>query len=110
MNFIEFVVSPTTVILFPGVTSAEFECVVDPSLLTVSWEVDGVRYGLDELFVGDLSGHNVTGSNITVSSPVNGTKYVCTIPLTPPNPTVMSDPAFLYIAGTYANKNTYLAT
>ena len=61
--------------------------------------MDGVRYGLDELFDGDLPGHIVTGSNITVSSPVNGTKYVCVIPLTPPNPTVFSDPAFLYIAG-----------
>ena len=99
VNFIEFVISPTTVIIFPGETSAVFECVVTPSLIVISWQVHGIRYGLDELFDGDLPGHNVTGSNITVSVPVNGTKYLCVVPLTPPNPTILSDPAFLYIAG-----------
>ena len=92
-------VSPTTVILFPGETNAVFECAVNPSVVINSWEVEGISYRLDELFDGDLPGHNVTGRNITVSTPVNGTKYVCVIPITPPNPTILSDPAFLYIAG-----------
>ena len=69
--------------------------------------MDGTRYGLDELQDGYLPGHNVTGSNITVSTPMNGTKYVCVIPLIPPNPTVMSDPAFLYIAGKLHNFTFY---
>ena len=99
VNFIEFVITPTTIILFPGETSAIFECVINPSLIAVSWEVDGIRYGADELFDGDLPGHNATGSNITVLAPVNGTKYVCAIPAIPPNSVIKSDPAFLYIAG-----------
>ena len=96
---LEFVISPSTVILFPGVTSAIFECLVNPSAIIPSWEVNTKRYYLDELFEGDLPGHNVSGTNITVSIPMNGTEYVCVIPRTPPTPTVFSDPAFLYIAG-----------
>ena len=68
-------------------------------MLIVSWEVNGTRYGLDEIFDGDLPGHNVSGSDITVSTPMNGTKYVCVIPATPPVRPIFSDPAFLYIAG-----------
>ena len=58
-----------------------------------------MRNGPDELFDGDLPGHNISGTNITVSMPMNGTKYVCVVPATPPNPTIMTEPAFLYIAG-----------
>ena len=105
---LEFVVSPTDVILFPGETSAEFECVIDPSVILISWEVDGIRYGLDQIFDGLLPGHNATESNITVSVPVNGTSYVCVIPRTPPNPTIISDPAFLYIAGKLHNFTVYV--
>ena len=99
MYFTEFVITPTTVILFPGEPSAQFLCQVNPSLLTVSWEVNGMRYVLDQIFGGELPGHNVSGSNLTVSSPMNGTKYVCLIPATPPARPILSDPGFLYIAG-----------
>ena len=95
----EFSVTPTTVTLYPGDTSAVFYCVADPFVIV--WEINGMIYRLDELFTGDLSGHNVSGSNITVSNPVHGTKYVCVIPRTPPTPSVLSDPAFLYIVGKY---------
>ena len=97
--FAEFAVAPTTSILFPGDTNAVFYCVPNPSSAVIAWEIDGVRFGLDELIDGDLPGHNVSGKNITVSIPVNGTKYVCVIPVTPPTPSILSDPAFLYIAG-----------
>ena len=99
---------PTDVILFPGEATAVFECVIDPSIVVISWQVDGIRYGLDELFDGDLPGHNATGTNITVSIPVNGTSYVCVVPRTPPNPTIISDPAFLYIAGKLHNFTVYV--
>ena len=56
-------------------------------------------YRLDELFRGDLPGHNASRANIIVSMPVNGTKYICVIPAVPPNSPILSDPAFLYIAG-----------
>ena len=70
--------------------------------------MDGINYRLDQLFDGDLPGHNVTGRNITVSIPVNGTSYECVIPVTPPNPTIISDPAFLYIAGKLHNFTVYV--
>ena len=74
-----------------------FYCSASP--FVIAWEIDGMRYGLDELFAGDLPGHNVSGGNLTVSTPVHGTKYVCVIPQTPPAPSIMSDPAFLYVSG-----------
>ena len=95
---LEFIVSPTTVILFPWETSAVFECVVNPSIIVTSWEVNGTDYRLDMLFAGNLSGHNVSGRNITVSAPVNGTKYVCVIHVIPPKDPIKSDNVFLYIA------------
>ena len=107
---LEFVVSPTDVILFPGETSAVFECVIDSSthIIVNDWIVDGRNYRLDEIFDGRLPGHNVTGRNITVSIPVNGTSYACVIPRTPPIPTIISDPAFLYIAGKLHNFTVYV--
>ena len=99
MYVLEFIIAPSTVILFPGEISAQFLCLINPSVIPVSWEVNGRRYGLNEIFDGDLPGHNVSGSNLTVSSPMNGTKYVCVIPATPPALPTFSDPAFLYIAG-----------
>ena len=106
--YLEFVVSPTTVILFPGENSTVFLCKVNPSIIVVSWEVNGMSFRLDELVDGDLPGHNSSGSNITVSIPVNGTKYVCVIPATPPALPILSDPAFLYIAGKFAYNCMYM--
>ena len=76
-----------------------FACEVNPPTTIPSWDVDGTPYRLDQLFNGDLPGHNASGTNITVSTPVNGTKYQCVIPQIPPAPPILSDPAFLYIAG-----------
>ena len=61
--------------------------------------MNGVSYTLAGLSNGDLPGHNASGTNIAVSVPVNGTEYVCVIPHVPPNPTTLSEPAYLYIAG-----------
>ena len=98
--FLEFVITPSTVILFPGDNGAVFACQTDPPVI-ISWEVNGTSYRPDELFIGvpELPGHNASGTNITVSVPVNGTKYICVIPAVPPDPPALSDPAFLYIAG-----------
>ena len=63
------------------------------------WQVNGTTYTLAGLSNGELSGHNASGTNITVSVPVNGTKYVCVIPAAPPNPSTSSEPGYLYIAG-----------
>ena len=83
--------------MFLGDTNAVFYCLAPPFVL--AWEVNGERFGLDEINDGDLPGHSVSGSNLTVTAPVNGSKYVCVIPQIPPTPSVLSDPAFLYIAG-----------
>ena len=96
---LEFVITPSTIVLFPGDTSTVLACQVNPNTTLPSWEVNGMNYRLDELFRGDLPGHNVSGTNITVSMPVNGTKYICIIPAVPPNSPILSNPAFLYIAG-----------
>ena len=107
--YLEFDLSPTTVILYLGDTSAVFACQLSDGI-TPLWEVNGVRYTLDGLSNGDLSGHGVSGANVTVSVPVNGTKYVCIIPVTP---VISSDPAFLYIAGELYKiiiQNTYVHT
>ena len=97
LRILEFVITPSTVILFPGDTSAVFACQLSAGVPL--WQVNGASYTLAGLSNGELSGHNVNGTNITVSVPVNGTKYVCVIPAVPPSPTTLSDPAFLYIAG-----------
>lgn len=78
-----------------------FACLPNPSIIAPSWEVDGTPYRFDQLTGGDLPGHNASGNNITVSAPVNGTKYVCVFGLANPTRILMSDPAFLYIAGEY---------
>jgi len=97
---LEFVITPVTIILFPGDTSVVFACEIDPPTTIPSWDVDGTPYRLDELFDGDLSGHSASGTNITVSTPVNGTKYQCVISQLPPAlPMLSNPPAFLYIAG-----------
>jgi len=101
LSDLEFAITPVTVILFPRDTSAVFACKIDPPTTIPSWDVDGTSYRLDELFDGDLPGHNASGTNITVSTPVNGTRYQCVIANIPPMPPTLSDPpAFLYIAGT----------
>ena len=101
---LEFVLSPTTVILYPGNTNAEFACRLSNGALPL-WEVNGTRFTLEELSNGHLNGHSVIGTNITVSIPVNGTKYVC---ITPGDAAISSDPAFLYIAGElHVRMNSY---
>jgi len=95
---LEFVISPTTVILYPGEGSAVFACQSSTDVIPL-WQVNGVRYTLARLSHGDLPGHNASGTNITVSIPVNGTEYVCVIHTVSPNTTIMSQSAFLYIAG-----------
>ncbi|XP_065912117.1 uncharacterized protein [Dysidea avara] len=68
------------------------------------WTVNGALYSLNDLFNGLLPGHNISGTNILVTSIVlgdnrNGSMYQCLIPQTPPLPDILSDPAFLYVAG-----------
>ena len=88
---------PTTVIFFPGDTAAVFHCEVNPSIIAPAWEVDGVIYRLDQILNVELPGHNVNGTSIIVTAPVNDTEYVCVIPQA--TLSIRSYPAFLYISG-----------
>ena len=41
--------------------------------------VNGNSYFINQLWNGDLSGHNVNGSNILITSnPMNNSQYLCT--------------------------------
>ena len=54
----------------------ELTCDVSPG---VGWRVNGDRYFVIDLRDGNLSGHNVNGSNILITSnPMNNSQYVCT--------------------------------
>ena len=67
--------------------------------------VNDSRYSLTQLRNGDLPDHSATDgneTNIIINVPMNNTKYVCVSSTN--NNDVLSDPAFVYIAG----KNVYL--
>ena len=67
-----------------------------------AWRVNGTDYLLSDLTNGALSGHNVTGTNILVNTPVNNTEYIC-VSLANDGET-SSDPAYVIIAGEYIRK------
>ena len=65
-------------------------------------------YTLNELFTGQLAGHNINGNNIIVEDIMmnddrNGSVYICILPQTPPTPDIESDPTILYVAGEYGD-------
>ena len=78
-----------------------------------SWRVNNTVnntvYTLNQLFTGQLAGHNSTGSNIIVEDIMmnddrNGSVYICFIPQMSPIPDIESDPTILYVAGEYGEK------
>ena len=53
----------------------EFTCDVSAAL---GWWANGIAYLFNRLQNGDLPGHNVSGSNILITSnPMNNSQYVC---------------------------------
>ena len=81
-------------IYFPGQGNIELKCNVTGIPL---WMVNGTTFKLSELSDGELPGHNRTGANIIIESPVNNTKYVCESLFL--DHTIQSEAAFVYIAG-----------
>ena len=63
------------------------------------WRVNGTNYTLDGLTNGALQGHNRTGTNILVNSPVNNTEYICVSQANDRENS--SDSAYIIIAGEY---------
>ena len=77
--FAKFAISPTIVIPFPRDTNAVFPCQASNGVL-LSWKVNEVRYTPEALSNGNLSGHSVNGTNITVyEACVYGTCCSCYI-------------------------------
>ena len=87
---------PSNVTFLPGVTPLPIQLTCNVTGVA-AWRVNGAYFALASLTNGALSGHNRTGTNILVNSPVNNTEYVC-VSLTSDGET-NSDPAYIIIAG-----------
>ena len=88
---------PQTVIYFPGQGPIELVCNATSGIII--WEVNGTSFTSTRLRDGELPNHTAIGTNIVINVPVNNTKYVCVV-ITNDNE-ISSEPAFVYIAGTY---------
>ena len=61
------------------------------------WKINGTFYTLSALTNGAIQGHNRRGANLLVSSPANGTEYICVSQTT--NGDIDSNPAYILVAG-----------
>ena len=86
---------PSNVTYLPGLTPLPIELTCNVTGIA-AWRINNTDYALTNLINGALSGHNVTGTNILVDSPVNNTEYIC-VSLTNDG-TTSSDPAYIIIA------------
>jgi len=87
---------PSHLIYFPGQDPVQLTCEVSEG--STAWSVnDGTAVSLGDIDLGGLPGHSRNGTSLVVDTPVNNTKYQCVSIRDAGN--VMSDPAFLYIAG-----------
>ena len=90
---------PQNVTYLPGQTPLPIELTCIATEGVVSWRVNGTDHTLSTISVGELPGHNVTGTNILVNSPVNNTEYVCVS--SNGNSVTLSDPAYIITPGEY---------
>ena len=84
---------------FPGQGNIELKCNVTAGVPL--WMVNGSAFTLSELADGELPGHNRTGTNIIIETPVNNTKYVCES-LVSTDLTIQSKATYVYIAGKFS--------
>ena len=96
---------PSNVTYLPGLTPLPIELTCNVTGFTI-WRVNVSSYTLADLTNGALLGHNRTGTNILVNSPVNDTEYIC-VSLTIDGE-IRSDPAYIIIAGEHACNNCKL--
>ena len=82
----------------PGLTRLPIELTCNVTGRTI-WIVNESNYVLVDLTSGLLPGHNATGTNILVNSPVNNTEYICASAQVGGD--TVSDPAYIIIAGEY---------
>ena len=67
---------PGDVIYHPDVTTLPIELTCDVSS-GVAWFINGYAYLLNELVSGMAPGHNASGRNILINSPMNNSRYSC---------------------------------
>ena len=91
---------PSDVTYLPGLTPLPIELTCNVTGVA-SWRVNGTDYLLSSLTNGALPGHNRTGTNILVNSPVNNTEYICVSQTNDGD--FISDPSYIIIAGNYVN-------
>ena len=96
---------PGIVIAHPG---QDIELLCNVTSGVPGWRVNGESYTPNQLFIGQLAGHNITitSLNIIVEDIMmndyrNGSVYICVIFQQPPTPDIESDPTTLYVAGEY---------
>ena len=90
---------PSSVTYIPGLTPLPIELKCNCTGV-VLWRVNKRLFTPIQITKGILPGHNLSGKNILVNSPVNNTEYIC---LTPSFTTglhdIYSDPAYIVFAG-----------
>ena len=90
---------PANVTYYPNLTVLPIELICNVTGVT-AWSVNDRSYTLGDLANGKLPGHNVTGNNILIDTPVNNTEYICVSQASGIGET-RSDPAYIYIAGEF---------
>ena len=83
----------------------ELTCRVTGGRVT-AWIVNDINYEVVRLINNVVPGHNLTGTNLLVHSPVNNTEYICVFENDDGNETY-SDPAYVVIAGEYIKYKLY---
>ena len=89
---------PSNVTYLPGLTPLPIKLTCNVTGV-VAWRVNDTTYTLTDLTNGVLLGHNRTGTNILVNSPVNDTKYICLSQTN--NFVISSDQAYIIIPGEF---------
>lgn len=86
--------SPTNFIYLPGQTPLPITltCDISPG---AGWRVNNQVYFISNLLMGSPQGHNVTGINIVIFTPMNGTRYACI------TGRADGDPYYIFVAGEY---------
>ena len=89
---------PSDVIYFPNQGPVELTCIISEG--STGWRLNGDRiYTLTEIRNGNLTGHSLNGTTFVINIPINNTEYNCVSIRDAGN--IISDPAFLYIAGRF---------
>ena len=87
---------PSNVTYLPGLTMLPIELICNVTGIPI-WRINSSVYLPADLFNGVLAGHNSSGTDILVNSPVNNTKYVCVSQTI--NGNINSNPAYIIVAG-----------